>query len=190
MDRLPRAQRSAPEGTSCGKSTGAAAAAEEARARESLSRRRAFARRADPIQVSPVKPRSTLDETLGLRYFPRLLDKIRLHAAGKLDREYHENVGRGADRRLIKFLRIEYDKLRERVLQGGTDSEILEWCYANGHRLYKNDIEIWNGFISKLGWNDFASGHLAKCKEEAGLADRDDIQTLGQLFEVEEGRKK
>jgi len=137
-----------------------------------------------------MKPRSTLDETEGLRYFPRLLDKIRLHAAGELDPEYHANLGRGADRRLIKFLRVEYDKLRERALQGGTDGEILEWCYANGHRLYKNDIEIWNGFISKLGWNDFASGHLAKCKAEAGLAGRDDIQTLGQLFEVEEGRKK
>lgn len=137
-----------------------------------------------------MKPRSTLDETEGLSYFARLLDKIRLHAAGKLDPAYHENLGRGADRRLVKFLRIEYDKLRERVIQGGTDSEILEWCYANGHRLYKNDIEVWNGFISKLGWNDFASGHLARCKTEAGLADRDDIQTLGQLFEVEEGRKE
>jgi len=149
-----------------------------------------FAPSADPIQVCRVKPRSTLDETNGLRYFPRLLDKIRLHAEGKLDPEYHENLGRGADRRLIKFLRIEYDKLRERVLRGGTDAEILEWCYANGHRLYKNDIEIWNGFISKLGWNDFASGHLAKSKAEAGLAERDDIQTLSQLFEVEEGRVK
>ena len=144
----------------------------------------------DPIQVGRVKPRSALDETNGLRYFPRLLDKIRLHAAGKLDQEYHENLGRGADGGLIKFLRIEYDKLCARVLQGGTDDEILEWCYVNGHRLYKNDIEIWNGFISKLGWNDFASGHLAKSKAEAGLAEREDIQTLGQLFEVEEGRRK
>jgi len=144
---------------------------------------------AEPIQNLPMKPRSALDETNGLAYFPRLLDKIRLYADGKLDPEYHENLGRGADRRLIKFLRVEYDKLRERVLKGGTDSEILEWCYSKGHRLYKIDIEIWNGFITKLGWNDFASGHLAKSKAAAGLGDRDDIQTLPQLFEVEEGRK-
>ena len=136
-----------------------------------------------------MKPRSAEDETKGLRYFPRLLDKIRLHAAGKLDPEYHENLGHGADRRLVKFLRVEYDKLCDRVRKGGSDEEILEWCYVNGHRLYKNDIEIWNGFISKLGWNDFASNHLAKSKATAGLADRDDIQTLAQLFEVEEGRK-
>jgi gluconokinase len=136
-----------------------------------------------------MKPRSTEDETNGLRYFPRMLDKIRLEAKGELDPEYHENMGRGADRRLTKFLRVEYDKLSARTRQGGTDEEILEWCFANGHRLHRNDMEIWNGFISKLGWNDFASNHLAKCKAEAGLADRDDIQTLGHLFDVEEGRK-
>jgi gluconokinase len=136
-----------------------------------------------------MKPRSAADETKGLRYFPRMLDKIRLQAKGALDPEYLENLGRGADRRLIKFLRVEYDKLCARVRQGGTDEEILEWCFANGHRIYKNDIEIWNGFIEKLGWNDFASNHLAKSKADAGLADRDDIQTLAQLFDVEEGRK-
>ncbi len=136
-----------------------------------------------------MKPRSTSDETNGLRYFPRMLDKIRLQAKGELDPEYHENLGRGADMRLVKYLRVEYGKLRERVLQGGSDSEILEWCYTKGRRLVKNDIEIWNGFISKLGWNDFASGHLAKSKEAAGLGEREDIQTLGQLFDVEEGRQ-
>ncbi len=137
-----------------------------------------------------MKPTSTEDETGGLRYFPRMLNKIRLHAKGELDAEYHENLGRGADMRLVKFLRIEYPTLRDRVLEGGTDIDILEWCYTKGRRLVKNDIEIWNGFISKLGWNDFASGHLEKSKAAAGLADRTDIQTLGHLFDVEEGRKQ
>ena len=137
-----------------------------------------------------MKPRSTLDETDGLRYFPRLLDKIRLHAAGKLDPEYHENLGRGADRRLVKFLRVEYDKLRERVLQGGTDVEVLEWCYGNGHHLHKNDIEIWNGFISKLGWNDFASPVLDEEKQKCGAAERGDISTICDLIDFEEKRKE
>jgi Domain of unknown function (DUF5069) len=87
------------------------------------------------------------------------------------------------------LLRTILKELKARVQEGGTDHEILEWCFANGRRLDKNDIEIWNGFISKLGWNDSASDYLAKCKAEAGLADRDDIQTVGHLCEVEEGRK-
>lgn len=136
-----------------------------------------------------MKPKSPQDETNGLRYFARMLDKIRLRAEGKLDQDYYPNMGRGADLRLTKFLRIDYDKLRARVAEGGTDDEILEWSYANGRRLDKNDIEIWNGFISKLGWNDAAADYLAKCKAEAGLSHRDDIQTVGQLFDVEEGRR-
>ena len=40
--------------------------------------------------------RSTADETKGLRYFARTLDKIRLHAKGELDLEYHENSARVA----------------------------------------------------------------------------------------------
>ena len=135
-----------------------------------------------------MKPKSTKDETDRLRYFARMLDKIRLHAEGQLDPDYHSNMGRGADGRLTNFLRVDYDKLRARAQEGGTDHEILEWRFANGRRLDKNDIEIWNGFISKLGWNDLAPDYLAECKAEAGLSDRDDIQTLGQLFEVEEGR--
>ena len=136
-----------------------------------------------------MKPKSTQDETEGLRYFPRMLDKIRLRQAGKLDAEYHRNMGRGADLRLTKFLRLDYDDLRARVEKGGTDGEILEWCFANGRRLDKNDIEIWNGFISKLGWNDAATDYLAESKAAAGLSGRDDIQTLGHLFDVEEGRQ-
>lgn len=136
-----------------------------------------------------MKPKSTQDETGGLRYFARTLDKIRLHAKGKLDEDYHANMGRGGDLRLTKFLRIDYEKLRARVLEGGSDEEILEWCFTNGRRLDENDITIWNGFISKLGWNDAASEYLAENKAKAGLADRDDIQTLGHLFDVEEGRR-
>ena len=118
-----------------------------------------------------------------------MLDKVRLHGKGELDPEYHANLGASGDRRLLQFLRINYDDLRARVLEGGTDEDVLEWCFEKGRRLDENDIEIWNGFISKLGWNDFASDHLAKCKAEANLAERDDIQTLGQLFDVEEGRQ-
>lgn len=136
-----------------------------------------------------MKPRSPFDETKGLRYFARMLDKIRLRAGDQLDPDYHANMGRGMDKRLTKFLRVDYPTVQARTEEGGTDSEILEWCFTQGRRLDDNDIEIWNAFSSKLGWNDFASDHLAKLKAEAGLADRHDIQTIGQLFEVEEGRK-
>lgn len=76
------------------------------------------------------------------------------------------------------------------MLEGGADGEILEWCYVHGHRLDENDKVIRNGFISKLGWNDAASDYLAECKAKAGLSNREDIQTPGHPFDVEERRKK
>lgn len=138
-------------------------------------------------------PRSAYDQTLGLAFFPRTLDKIRLHAAGDLPPDYHKNLGEGADARLCRFLRIDYAKLRERTLAGGTDEEILEWCFENGRRLSEEDRMIYSKFAAKLGWRDEdvgASKRLAEFKAAAGLADRDDIQTIFDFYEVDEGRKE
>ena len=50
-------------------------------------------------------------------YFPRMLDKIRLHGRGELHEDYHENLGapRTLDGACCNFLRINYDDLRERI---------------------------------------------------------------------------
>lgn len=124
-----------------------------------------------------------------MAYFPRMLDKIRLHAKGELQSGYHENLGKGADGRCLGFLRVEYETLKQRVLAGGTDEEILEWCFVSGRRLNEGDIIVWNGFITKLGWKDFVSERLQQVKAENGLAGRDDILTMPDFFEVDEGRK-
>jgi len=130
--------------------------------------------------------------TGGMAYFPRMLDKIRLHARGELGADYHENLGSATalDGACCNFLRVNYADLRERVLQGGSDDEILEWCYEKGRPLNEGDIVVWNGFASKLGWRDFMSPRFQKLKEEQGCADRDDIACVPDLMDFEEGRKK
>ena len=135
------------------------------------------------------KPISAYDQAGGMAYFPRMVSKIRLHASETLSPDYHANLGRGADAFCLGFLRVDYDALRQRVLQGGTDEEILEWCFAIGRRLSKDDLLVWNGFILKLGWNDLASGRLRENKAKSNLAHRDDIQTMPDFFDVDEGRK-
>ncbi len=99
-------------------------------------------------------PTSPNEKTRGMLYFPRMLDKIRRHARGELDAPYHPNFGRidRADGACCSFLRVAHDALRERVLTGGTDEEILEWCFEHGRRLNERDIFVWNAFFSKLGW--------------------------------------
>jgi hypothetical protein len=47
---------------------------------------------------------------------------------------------------------------------------------------------IWNGFISKFGWNDFATPTLVRLKKENNISDRDDIRTIGDMIDFEEGR--
>jgi len=124
-----------------------------------------------------------------MRYFPRLLDKIRLFACGELRLDFHDNLGRGADGWCCGFLHVSYDELKARTLEGGADGEIFEWCQQNGRRLNETDLMVWNSFVAKLGWNDFASKQLAKLKNEHGMEERHDILTMLDFFEVDEGRK-
>ena len=139
-----------------------------------------------------VFPKSPNDAVGGLRYFGRMLDKIRLFARGELHSDYHANLGhrKVADGVMCNFLRVNYDELRQRVLEGGGDEEILEWCYQKGRRLNEGDLLVWNNFSRKFGWNDFATPTLVRRKKALGISDRADIQTMGDLFDFEEGRRK
>jgi Domain of unknown function (DUF5069) len=128
--------------------------------------------------------RSSYEKVGGLVFFGRLLDKIRLHSQGKLPADY--NLGTGMDGRCARFLQIEYAKIVERALRGGTDEEILEWCFQKGRRPGEEDILVWNAFMSKRGWRDEASDGLAEEKRKHGFAHRDDIQTFFDFHKVDE----
>jgi|GEM_PF-1035667 len=107
-------------------------------------------------------PCGLLDETAGLKYFPRMVGKIRLMEQGLLWDELQDNLGKGADGWLTEFLRLDYGALRERVLEGGSDEEILAWCEANGRPLNDSDRLVWNAFISKRRLERSHLGHPSK----------------------------
>jgi len=135
-------------------------------------------------------PKSPNDKIGGMMWFPRMLDKIRLHVRGELHPDYHPNLGRGVamDGRCLNFLRVGFEDLKRRVEQGGTDEEILDWCYQTGRRLNEGDLEVWNGFVSKFGWKDHATAFLEKRKAESGISHRADIETIPRLIDLDEGR--
>jgi hypothetical protein len=133
-------------------------------------------------------PCSPLDETAGLKYFPRMVGKIRLHAAGKLWEDLHANLGKGSDGALMGFLHVSYDDLKARVLAGGTDEEILAWCEAQTRPLNDTDRLVWNHYVKTLGYKDHITDILAKRKADGGLSDRADIQTIAHYIDVDEGR--
>lgn len=132
--------------------------------------------------------RSPSEKIAGICYLGRMLDKIRLHAAGLLPADYVGNLGTGFDGRALSFLWIEYPSLVDRVKQGGTDEEIVEWAFAQGRRPGSEEIEVWNEFMRKRGWNDEATERLAQRKSESGFAGRTDIQTFFAYIDADEGR--
>jgi len=135
-------------------------------------------------------PCSDYTKTKGLIYFARMLDKIRLHADGRLAEGYFVGVEDPTffDARCTRFLGVNYADLVERTLKGGSDEEILHWCFDAGRRPSEEEIEIWNAFLAKRGWRDEASEDLQAAKERNGWGNRGDIQTWIDLHDVEEGR--
>jgi Domain of unknown function (DUF5069) len=134
-------------------------------------------------------PRSPYDMVGGLVYFPRMFDKIRLHARGHLPEDYHNNLGRELDGYGLAFLHIKYADLCERVLTGGSDEQILEWCLANGRRPGEGESEIFNGFMQKAGWRDASSERLAARLEQSPLGRLNRrCWTRFDFLEFEEGR--
>lgn len=143
----------------------------------------------NPIMAIIPNLRSPRDKVGGLVYFGRMLDKIRLHAKGGLPPDYVENLGGGFDDRMVTFLHVSYEGVKSATLKGAEDQEVLAWCFQNGRTPGAQDIEIWNDFMTKRGWHDSVSSRVAERKQAAGLADREDIVTMFDFIDADEGRK-
>lgn len=134
-------------------------------------------------------PISAFEETKGMVYFARMIDKIHKHDQGELREDFHGNLGGGLDGRCVDYLRVSYESLKLRALEGGSPEALLEWCFEQGRELSEGDIFIWNHFATKLGWKDQVSELVETRKKESGLADHDEIETMLEFFEYDEGRK-
>ena len=132
--------------------------------------------------------RSPCEKVGGLVYFGRMLDKIRSHATGELPPDYQANLGKGFDGSCVRLLQVDYDELVERAKQGGTDDEILRWCFSMGRQPSDDEIRVWNEFMRKRGWNDEVSETLERRKKEAGMAGRSEIKTMFAFIDADEGR--
>ncbi len=124
----------------------------------------------------------------GLVHFPRLLDKARLRAAGRLPEDYHAALGRGFDRRVCEALRVGYEELAAEAVSrpGATDAELLAWAEGRGRALSEGDIEVLSGFLSKRGWRDDAAATFDRRREEAGAPAG--LATYFELIDWDEGR--
>jgi hypothetical protein len=138
--------------------------------------------------------RSPSDQINGLVYFGRMLDKIRLAAAGKLPEGWQSMRGTPTnvtfDARCCRFLRVDYTALEAETLKGEkNDTELLEWAFAQGRKPSDEEIEIWNAFMTKRGWRDAGTQRLNERLAELGLPP-DTVQTMFEFIDLDEGRLK
>lgn len=135
--------------------------------------------------------RSCYDKVGRLIYFGRMLDKIRLHAAGQLPQDYEENLGDEQfftlDGRCCRFLGVPYSEIKSRSLARETDDAVLAWAHAHGTLRTDEECHVWNRFIAKLGWRDERSHVLPERIRQSGLAGKP-IETLIDHIEFDEGR--
>lgn len=135
--------------------------------------------------------RSPFDQVNGIVYFGRMLDKIRLAAAGKLPEGWQ--AARGAvkgsfDWRCCLFLHVDYVALEAETLKGEkTDTELLEWAFQHGREPDDQEIEVWNAFMTKRGWRDAGTQRLNERLAEIGLPPGT-VQTMFEFIDLDEGR--
>jgi hypothetical protein len=136
-------------------------------------------------------PVSPYQKVGGLVYFSRMLSKIRLHAASKLEAEYVPHLGSGFDGRCLQFLHLEYEDLKKRTLQGGTDAEILQWAFEHGrkHKICDEEMDGWNCYMVKRGWRDDRGEYLqARIKETKLEQHVPKIETMFDFIDADEKR--
>src|SRR5690242_16752165 len=128
--------------------------------------------------------RHSSEQVGGIVFFGRMLDKIRLHARGKLPSDYKH--GAGTDVRVCRFLGVEYSSMVEKALAGVPDEQILNWCFAHGRKPSEEEIFMFNAFLTKRGWRDNQTAELEQMKRDRGFVHRDEIQTYFDFHKADE----
>lgn len=134
--------------------------------------------------------RSPNAKVRGLVHFPRMIDKARLHARGLLPAAYVGALGRGFDRRVCEFLRVDYRELASHAVANPSldDHALLAWAESRGRVLSEGDVEVLGDFLRKRGWRDDAAGKLLRSLAEAGYPDDGSIRTFFDFIDHDEGR--
>lgn len=83
-----------------------------------------------------------------------MIDKVRLRQAGQIQDYNYLTVG--FDRYLLDFLELDASAFEQKVRDGGTDQEILDWVRAQMKNRSQEEIAQWNQRIETSGPMDEA----------------------------------
>jgi len=134
-------------------------------------------------------PRSPRETMAGWVYLPRYLDKIRLHLAGKLHPEYHENFGKGSDALWLKAAGVTHEQMIEVVRPTLTDGEVCDWVRLNIKKTPGEKAAHRRFIVEFPNWNDPAEVAFFESRKAVyGLTHRADVRTRADMLDADEGR--
>ena len=140
------------------------------------------------LMATIIYPRSPRESMCGWVYLPRFIDKIRLYLAGQLHPDYQENFTKGFDGAWCKVAGVSPEAFIEVVKNTITDGQVADWV---GKNVNKSDAEklAFRDYVLKRGQdNPEMRARLQMRKQEAGLANRDDIQSFVDFIDADEKR--
>ena len=136
-----------------------------------------------------IYPRSPRETMCGWMHLPRYIDKIRLHLAGKLHPDYHDNLGKGFDGAWLKAAGLTHEQMVGVVKQSITDGEVCDWVRQNVKRSDAEKVAHREGMLNYPKPDDAAmQARLKMRKENAGLANRDGIKSFVDFIDADEKR--
>jgi hypothetical protein len=136
-----------------------------------------------------IYPRSPRETMCGWMHLPRFIDKIRLRKAGKLHTDYQPNFCQGFDSLWLETAGVEVNEFLKVVCNTITDGEVCDWVLKHVKQPDSAKAALRDRMLNYPRKDDpEMQARLKMRKEEAGLAQRDDIQSFVDFIDADEKR--
>lgn len=131
-------------------------------------------------------PRSPYVRLGGYVLLPRIIDKVRAGAAGKLG-EYYDGP-EGMNGHFVRFVGIDFKAFKKAVAKGMGDGEVLAWVQANSkHKREPWEIAAWSAYHSTRPVDSDAETLERFAKQMTRLgSEREDIKTRFDYLDLDD----
>ncbi|HVM49805.1 MAG TPA: DUF5069 domain-containing protein [Candidatus Acidoferrum sp.] len=136
-----------------------------------------------------IYPRSPRETMCGWMHLPRFIDKLRLHFAGKLHPDYQPNLCKGFDGLWLETAGVKAEDFMEVVRTSITDGQVCDWVRLNVRKPDSVKAAHRERMLSNPRKDDpEMQARLKMRKEQAGMPQRDDVQSFVDFIDADEKR--
>lgn len=139
------------------------------------------------LTIHPRSPQEIMD---GWVHLPRYVDKIRLHLAGRLHPDYEANLGKGLlDWLWLQAAGLSHEQMIAVVRTTLTDGEVCDWVRQHVKRSAAEKAAHREATLGYPSAEDApGQAYFQQRKVRFGLKQRDDIRTIVDYIDADEGR--